>query len=947
MTVSTTDSVIEYVSGGPAYPIPYRFLQNSDIQAVLVKQDGTSETLVLGTQYTLTGAGAQSGGTLTSAYAALYLATPGATITISRVMSAVQPTDLRNQGRFLAETHETVFDRLTMLIQQGISNLRRALLRPIGRNYYDAEGRLIKNLADGGDDQDAVNIRTMRSYVDAAIAGVVGGFGWFLQSGMGAVFRTFQDKMRDSISTSDFGSIGDGTYHPLSERFGTLSEAQAQYPFATSLSQSIDWAAWQAACNAADGKGVQLRGKLVPTDTIDTASALFIRGDCAGDWTPGYNELISDAGTQALFYGTGPKVHTVDHISDRSTAGGVIANPSAADPYTANAPAPLYKLLNFTNGDAVGVTKATLKPFSVGIYRRKGCRFENFRIAPYFNGVAGYQDSETGGLGSNWDVGVWDESARATSDSNFQAVGYWRIAGMLKTCSQASPLIAPVAETSAHYRSTFQGFRGVAIRANDVYRVTAVTSNTIEIPWSPSHRFNLTGTVRVLGIEYSYTGLSFASDKLTFTGVSPASGSITLGSELRVGGSNFGTSGSNLDDCYITGLEHSSRMLATCNELESPFDSPSAAIEIDGSPVRAIQLPNSTVITREDILVFATNIGDLVYGNTYFESQAGRSSLSVGIFTGDIPAGSRMIYQRASTSLRSPYPAGGTVRLIAGTGTVYGPGVDRRPDFASSATPSRYASGSGLAEARDYVDFTGSFPTTSDGDITMEAPNRHVRIRPTPGGSVFLGPTSGDADVQSAVGSLNLRSGLRVRIGPAGNGTTYWYLGDSAKWTPTDDNLKALGQPSSRWSVVYAGTGTINTSDAREKTEVRPLSSNEISAAIDLAEQIGAYKWLAAIETKGQNAREHIGMTVQKAIEILECHGLDAFGLGFICYDEWGSTPEELDADGFVTGPATEGGDRFSFRMDELYAFIVSGLYWSFRKMNEDFESRIAKLEEK
>lgn len=57
MTVSTTDSVIEYVSGGPAYPIPFRFLQNSDIQAVLVKQDGTTETLVLGTQYTLVGAG--------------------------------------------------------------------------------------------------------------------------------------------------------------------------------------------------------------------------------------------------------------------------------------------------------------------------------------------------------------------------------------------------------------------------------------------------------------------------------------------------------------------------------------------------------------------------------------------------------------------------------------------------------------------------------------------------------------------------------------------------------------------------------------------------------------------------------------------------------------------------------------------------------------------------
>lgn len=168
MTVSTTDSVIEYVSGGPAFPIPYRFLQDSDIEAVLVKQDGTSEELTAA-QYTLTGAGSQSGGTLTSAYAAGFLATPGASLTISRVMDPVQPTDLRNQGRFLAETHESVFDRLTMLIQQGFAGLSRALKRPIGKNYYDAEGRRIANLGDPVLDQDAVSKLWTQQYVGSVI----------------------------------------------------------------------------------------------------------------------------------------------------------------------------------------------------------------------------------------------------------------------------------------------------------------------------------------------------------------------------------------------------------------------------------------------------------------------------------------------------------------------------------------------------------------------------------------------------------------------------------------------------------------------------------------------------------------------------------------------------------------------------------------------------------
>lgn len=232
MTVSTTDSVIEYVSGGPAFPIPYRFLQNSDIEAVLVKQDGTSETLALGTQYTLTGAGTQSGGTLTSAYAAGFLATVGASLTISRVMAATQPTDLRNQGRFLAETHETVLDRLTMLIQQGFSILGRALLRPIGKNYYDAHGRQIKKLADPTDTQDAATMGWTDQFVANLIAKVTGpinnaenvfyrypnGSTHVVQdlaetdgvSGIGAPFGTVADYISRRRPVSTFGVIGDG-----------------------------------------------------------------------------------------------------------------------------------------------------------------------------------------------------------------------------------------------------------------------------------------------------------------------------------------------------------------------------------------------------------------------------------------------------------------------------------------------------------------------------------------------------------------------------------------------------------------------------------------------------------------------------------------------------------------------------------------------------------------
>lgn len=169
MTLPTTDSFVEYVSGGPAFPVPYRFLQNSDIEALLVKQDGTSETLN-GAQYSLTGAGNQGGGTLTSAYAAGFLATPGASLTISRIVSPVQLTDLRNQGKYFADTHETVFDRLTMLVQQGFAIFQRALVMPFGRDYYDAKGRNISNVKDPVGSQDA----TPKDWVRRFIADLVG-----------------------------------------------------------------------------------------------------------------------------------------------------------------------------------------------------------------------------------------------------------------------------------------------------------------------------------------------------------------------------------------------------------------------------------------------------------------------------------------------------------------------------------------------------------------------------------------------------------------------------------------------------------------------------------------------------------------------------------------------------------------------------------------------------
>lgn len=52
-----------------------------------------------------------------------------------------------------------------------------------------------------------------------------------------------------SLNIKEFGAIGDGDSHPLSELFTTISEAQIKYPCATSLSDEIDQCAIQTTIN--------------------------------------------------------------------------------------------------------------------------------------------------------------------------------------------------------------------------------------------------------------------------------------------------------------------------------------------------------------------------------------------------------------------------------------------------------------------------------------------------------------------------------------------------------------------------------------------------------------------------------------------------------------------------------------------------------------------------
>jgi hypothetical protein len=103
---------------------------------------------------------------------------------------------------------------------------------------------------------------------------------------------------------------------------------------------------------------------------------------------------------------------------------------------------------------------------------------------------------------------------------------------------------------------------------------------------------------------------------------------------------------------------------------------------------------------------------------------------------------------------------------------------------------------------------------------------------------------------------------------------------------PNADNIYALGAASFRFSTVYAATGTINTSDAREKTALAPIPDSVKRAVRRVIAQIGVFQWLEAVERKGENgARKHVGVTAQAVRDAFAAEGEDPARWALFCED--------------------------------------------------------------
>ena len=117
MTISTTLDRISYAGNGSTTPFsfPYLFFADADLTVILVVDSTGVETIkTITSHYTITGAGDQSGGTVT-------MATPpasGETLVILRDADITQGLDLVENDPFPSDLIEQQFDKLTIAAQK-------------------------------------------------------------------------------------------------------------------------------------------------------------------------------------------------------------------------------------------------------------------------------------------------------------------------------------------------------------------------------------------------------------------------------------------------------------------------------------------------------------------------------------------------------------------------------------------------------------------------------------------------------------------------------------------------------------------------------------------------------------------------------------------------------------------------------------------------------------
>ena len=209
------------------------------------------------------------------------------------------------------------------------------------------------------------------------------------------------------------------------------------------------------------------------------------------------------------------------------------------------------------------------------------------------------------------------------------------------------------------------------------------------------------------------------------------------------------------------------------------------------------------------------------------------------------------------------------------------PATDRR--FAATDILMKDASGNfSLGSASLGIGLTPNFRLhvrqAADGvQALIGGLSKAVRIQTNTNETIVEGVSHDFATFQRLV-----IGGLAVGVSESGV-ETFRFTGGHL--LPQTDNIRNFGSGALRMSTIFAGTGAINTSDEREKTDIGDIPDEWLDAWSGVQWQrfkmIGGNRW-------------HVGLVAQSIHAAFAAHDLDAFDIGLCCFDAWEEQREPI-----------------------------------------------------
>lgn len=161
-----------------AFSVTWQFFTGS-LKVTLISSTGVETVKTISTHYTVSG-GTDSDG-LPAVGQVTMLAAPatGEKLRIERVTPQTQPSSWTNGGAFDAKTLESALDRELLVAQEAYNYASTALQKITSgaTDYWDAQDAIIRNVADGVNANDAVNLQQLQA-AEAGLTSFPGGSTW-------------------------------------------------------------------------------------------------------------------------------------------------------------------------------------------------------------------------------------------------------------------------------------------------------------------------------------------------------------------------------------------------------------------------------------------------------------------------------------------------------------------------------------------------------------------------------------------------------------------------------------------------------------------------------------------------------------------------------------------------------------------------------------------------